>query len=282
MNHQVTMNNLLTAGIVEELHHAHSMGREIRSYLENYSIATLSGLIEYTLLNRFDASFPVLPDRISRLSLASELLDALNRVDSVSEYPRNSLKSISARDHEFFTFTIKDQRESDWELFRVRLQQSAFNAGFPILKSRAIAGAIHEMRDNALLHSLAPDTILVAYQVLESAFCCCICDLGIGVLKSLQSNAKYAQLATHNEAIRKSMEAGVTRLESGGFGFHTLFSALASLWGTLRLRSGEGCVTMDGTTLDATFGKTSTVLFRPGFQVSICCRSKTDDGKVLI
>jgi hypothetical protein len=58
----------------------------------------------------------------------------------------------------------------------------------------------------------------------------------------------------------------------GGFGFRRVFKGLAAMWGTLRFRSGEGCVTMDGTDCDADRGEEVFVVNRPGFQVTICCR----------
>ena len=39
--------------------------------------------------------------------------------------------------------------------------------------------------------------------------------------------------------------------DQGGSGFNNVFKALAAISGTLRFRSGEGCVTMDGTGFEA-------------------------------
>lgn len=131
------------------------------------------------------------------------------------------------------------------------------------------------MADNAVDHAYAPVGILVGYQALDGAIVCCVADVGEGVLKSLARYEPYRHLKTHKEAIRLALHNGVSRYGPGhgGFGFYNVFKALAALSGNLRFRSGEGYVTMDGTGLDADRGEEGFVAFRPGFQVTICCRT---------
>ena len=59
----------------------------------------------------------------------------------------------------------------------------------------------------------------------------------------------------------------------GGFGFHQVFKSLAAQWGQLRFRSGEGCIRMDGTGLDADRGEERDLPYLGGFQVAVCCRA---------
>lgn len=133
------------------------------------------------------------------------------------------------------------------------------------------------MADNATLHANAPVGVLVGYQATDGAVVCCVADVGIGVLASLTTHDAYRHVQTHKEAIRLALRKGVSRFGPGhgGLGFYNVFKALAAMSGTLRFRSGEGSVTMDGTDMQGDKGEESHVLFRPGFQVTICCRALT-------
>lgn len=50
------------------------------------------------------------------------------------------------------------------------------------------------------------------------------------------------------EAVRAPIEPGVSRFqESGGMGFPSFLYAIADLWGTARIRSGEAALVIDRT-----------------------------------
>lgn len=222
-------------------------------------------------------SLPELPVNVLQSSLAQKMLRIKSPIGLRSSgHSYEPLMSVATQECEFISLDRQRYDEEHRSLFLVRLKQAATNAGFASKKALAISGAIGEMIDNAIFHSESELEILVGYQVTGNAICCCICDVGIGVLASLRTNPVYSNLTLHKDAIRKSLETGVSRLPSGGTGFRTLFSALADLWGIVRFRSGEGCVMMDGTTFDSARGTAKVVVNRPGFQVSICCRSSGD------
>src|SRR5947209_708367 len=136
------------------------------------------------------------------------------------------------------------------------------------------------MTENAVIHAAAP-AILVGYHAVRGYTLFCVADVGIGVLASLRRNPKLSGLRLHNEAIRAALQGGTTsRLPEeggGGFGFRQVFTSLADLWGSLRFRSGEGCLTMEGTDCDANQGSVTHPPPLPGFQVTICCRTKAPD-----
>src|SRR5262245_19264680 len=103
------------------------------------------------------------------------------------------------------------------------------------------------MTENALLHAESRPGVLVGYRMLERAVLFTVADLGIGVLESLRSSAEYRHLQHPREALRLALREGVSRLGPGnGLGFHQLFRALADQFGTLRFRTGNVCITMDG------------------------------------
>lgn len=120
--------------------------------------------------------------------------------------------------------------------------------GFSSQLSRALTGAVIEMVDNVWVHSETQNSGLLAYQVRRRKFAFSVLDTGIGMLNSLRNNQKYQYLTSSMEAIGKAIEPGVSRFDnSGGMGYPSLLHALASLWGTARIRSGEAALVIDHT-----------------------------------
>ena len=164
----------------------------------------------------------------------------------------------------------------DWGEFPVRFRrQSVKSVGFSLEKAKGIAAALGEMADNAIIHASASVGVLIGYHVIDGAAVSCVADVGMGVLASLTTHSAYRNVQTHKEAVRLALRRGVSRFGPGhgGLGFYNVFKALTAMSGTLRFRSGEGCVMMDGTDFEADHGEESFVIFRPGFQVTICVRS---------
>ncbi|QDV85587.1 hypothetical protein TBK1r_46010 [Stieleria magnilauensis] len=185
-------------------------------------------------------------------------------------------RSMAAQSVEFFVLEGDQPTLGDaWCEYRIRFEQSAKASGFPLRTATALAAAFGEMADNAVFHSESTIGILVGYQAIPGASLFCIADAGIGVLESLRSNPEYRNLNDHREAIRMALKPGISRYGRGhgGSGFAQVFKSLAKHWGTLRFRSGKGCVTMDGRDCNADVGVKSEAPFRPGFQVSVCCRT---------
>jgi hypothetical protein len=175
-----------------------------------------------------------------------------------------------------------DTLESAWENYLHRFERSAKAAGFKVDSALNLQSALHEMATNAVIHSRASVPALVGYAVTESRAMFSVVDVGQGIVASLTSNPKYAHFTEPVEAIQKALQTGVTcRVDdSGGFGFSTVFKALAEAWGQLRFRSGNGCVTMDGIDLDVDKSVRHFPPPLPGFQVSVCCHA--DGGSTAV
>jgi hypothetical protein len=136
--------------------------------------------------------------------------------------------------------------------------------------------ALHAMTENGILHADSQAGVLVGYQMLADAVLFTVADVGRGVLSSLRANAKYSALAFHRDALRLAMQDGVTSQNSdGGYGFHQVFKALASQFGTIRFRTGNACITMDGQSFDAEMGEETFPEVMSGFQVTVCCRRQS-------
>jgi anti-sigma regulatory factor (Ser/Thr protein kinase) len=268
----------LTCEFAEELQQAAVAGHAVDAFVVPLEQATLPGLLEYGCARWNDRSLLTLPASI----IASPLGRSLGEVRSelglrTAGRQKQPPRTVTPSDHEFFVLEAGDSptTDQDYGEFLVRFRQSARYAGFAPEEARGIAAALGEMADNAAIHADAPVGVLLGYHIIAGAAVCCVSDVGVGVLASLTSHEAYRHVRSHIEALRLALRRGVSRFGPGrgGYGFHSVFKALAAMSGTLRFRSGEGCITMDGTDLDADRGEESYVVFRPGFQVTICCRT---------
>jgi hypothetical protein len=166
-----------------------------------------------------------------------------------------------------------------WQLFAIRFARSAESSGFSKKMALGLMGSLYEMTRNAMEHANAPTAALVGFQATQNAALFCVVDVGIGVLASLKSCTAYQHLSLHVDAIRMALREGVSRhgQNQGGLGFREVFKSLASFWGHLRFRSGEGGITMLGNGCGPDVGEVSYPPPLPGFQVTVCCRTQAPD-----
>ncbi len=267
----------LTCELVEELQQGASAGRPVDPFVARLEQATLPGLLEYGCAKWHCPSLPALPARVFSSPLGRALQEVRSELGlRTAGRQKPPPRTMTPEAHEFYVLEGDGPTTGqDWGEFLVRFRQSVKNVGFDLEKAKGIAAALGEMADNAAVHANAPVGVLVGYQVIDGACVCCVADVGIGVLASLTSHEAYRHVRSHKEAVRFALRRGVSRFGpgQGGLGFYNVFKALAAMSGTLRFRSGEGCVSMDGTDFDADKGEEGYVIFRPGFQVTICCRT---------
>lgn len=242
--------------------------------------ATLPGLLEYGCLRwaRRDGTFPPLPPAIT----ASEVGQALHAVPSdlglrSSGPQRRPQRRLDPQPAEFLALRGEDDLAGDgWNHFAGRFEASARGVGFSFDAAARLQLALYEMAENAVIHAEAP-AILVGYEASPGKALFCVVDVGIGVLASLRKNPNFSDLERHDLAIRAALQDGATSRSpeegGGGFGFREVFNSLADQWGSLRFRSGGGCITMEGDRCDANLGNVTHPPPLPGFQVTICCRT---------
>ena len=271
----------LTVALVEEIHRAVLLGKPVKDVVGRLKGVTLPGLLEYGCLRwaRRDGSVPPLPQAIT----ASDLGRALNAVPSPlglgSQGPqKRPACRLDPQPAEFLVVRGKDDLAGDeWNHFAGRFEASARSVGFSFHTAARLQLALYAMVENAVIHAEAP-AILVGYDASPGTALFCVADVGIGVLASLRRNPAFSGLKLHNEAIRAALQDGTTSLlleeGGGGFGFRDVFNSLVEQWGSLRFRSGEGCITMDGTDCDADRGGVTHPPPLPGFQVTVCCRTR--------
>jgi len=97
----------------------------------------------------------------------------------------------------------------------------------------------------------------------------------MGVLESLRTSLDYAALTDHGEALRLALTEGVSRFGpegKRGNGFRPIFVGLANLSGSLRFRSGDHALVIDGQKIGAVAAKTAQKARFQGFLASVTCR----------
>lgn len=269
--------NTLNVEFVESLQRAAQRGRPLVSF-ESISSVTLSGILEYGCLRHaYPGLVPALPNSVCKLGLVRALQEVPSPLGLRSTGPSKSLiNNINAQSCEFQLLPSLDTFHSDvgWETFLCRFERSAKTIGFSALTAAKLQSAFSEMSENALLHSESSIPPLVGYSAHDATAQFAVIDVGIGVRASLVRNPRYANLTDDVQAVQLALQTGVScrRDEQGGFGFHSVFKALAEQWGQLRFRSGNGCISMDGTGLHSDQCRRTYPPQLPGFQVSMTCR----------
>lgn len=260
----------LTVEMVGELQECLEDGRDLRPLVSSLQGATLPGLVEYHCLGRVKAGVvPPLPPAINS-STIGRAFAALRRTAT------SSSRRIDVQPAEFHLLhTDADPEDLNWKAFTIRFNRSAQEVGLDKNVAGGLRSALLEMADNAVFHSQTNGPILVGYRVLEGFAQFCVADLGIGVLDSLRSCPDFSHLRYDHEAIREAIRDGVSRMgrRRGGMGFREIFKALSEQWGQLRFRSGQGCLMIDGTDLDADRLDEVFVSPLPGFQITVSCRT---------
>jgi hypothetical protein len=275
---------LLAVSVVEGIHSAAVRGQTalVEAAVGSLADATLPGLVEYQCLQHSTHGtlpLPPLP-RAVRSSLLGAALAQVVCPFGFRTSGRNAVNtSVNPSAAEFFVLrTEAHYGGHDYRLFETRWARAAEATGLRA-KQSAMQLAMTAMTENVILHAESPEGLLVGYHMLDHAVLFTVADLGRGILGSLRSNPQYAHLTHPRDALRLALREGISRLGPGnGFGFRDLFRALASQYGTIRFRTGNVCITMDGQDFNADLGEEIFPEPVKGLQVTMCCRRGPDSG----
>ena len=173
------------------------------------------------------------------------------------------------------TFRSSREEGSGWTEFGIAVQNAAMRtSGLPRKTAAQLVGAIGELQDNIYEHSKAAETGIVAFRATPGQFECVVSDYGIGTLDSLRSCSEYQDLNDHGQALRLALSPGVSRYGTGsgrGTGFQQLFVGLANLTGSLRFRSGDHALIVEGREVDKIPFHLRQKTMLKGFLASVVC-----------
>lgn len=165
--------------------------------------------------------------------------------------------------------------QTEWYEWCARCQQAAERVGFPKEFAQGLIGALQELETNVHEHSGAAKTGVAAYQALPNGFEFVVADAGIGVLGSLRQSSEFRDLEDCGQALCLALSDGISRFGRAakrGHGFQTLFRTLTGQYGSLRFRSGDHALTLDGQSPGPGMARVSQKPPLPGFIVSVLCR----------
>jgi hypothetical protein len=137
-----------------------------------------------------------------------------------------------------------------------------------------LAAAMQELENNIHEHSDSAETGLLAFRAARGVFEFVAADRGIGMLSSLKKCTMYAALPDHGKALEAAISDGTSRFgnNSGrGHGFRPIFLGLVNLQGSLRFRSGDHALLMDGTSPNLTTAQLAQKPPMDGFFASVRC-----------
>ena len=157
--------------------------------------------------------------------------------------------------------------------FLMDAQRAARNvARLPGTTPGQLAAAMEELENNIHEHSNAADTGLLAFRAARGIFEFVAADRGIGILSSLQNSTTYTALLDHGKALELALTDGTSRFGGDsrrGHGFRPIFLGLVNLHGSLRFRTGDHALTIDGTSPTLATARLAQKPTIDGFFVSI-------------
>jgi hypothetical protein len=180
---------------------------------------------------------------------------------------------------EFFRLrTREDQTGLPYQLYQERFVRSLKEAEFQRKFAEALAGAMADMTDNVIQHSLAlPGEFsgFVGFHILPGYMAFAVIDVGRGVLASLSRSPTWAHLHTASDALQAAVfqHASSRPDQPEGEGFRTLFKSLADRNCRLRFRSDNAVLNIE----DAGMHREAAIASSPplcGLQLSVCCTLK--------
>jgi hypothetical protein len=279
-NQPHNLHRLLNVRLVEGIHAAAVAGKRpvVTATVNGLEEATLPGLVEYLCLyNDLGKALdlPPLPTKVVKSVVGLSLQRVVCPFGLRIGGRVSANTSVNPLPSEFFFLRGEaDYVGHVYKLFETRWARACEALGFRQRRA-ALHLAMSAMVENAILHADSSLGVLVGYRLLDDAALFTVADLGQGVLSSLRTNTEYEDLQHHRDALRLAFRDGVSRLGIGnGFGFHQLFEALKDQFGTLRFRTGNVCVTMDGQDFNADLGEERFPETITGMQVTVCCRCK--------
>lgn len=115
---------------------------------------------------------------------------------------------------------------------------------------QALSYCFYEVLDNVLTHSEKRcGTVLMRYLPEDCKIQILVADDGVGVMKSLQTNPRYADIS-EEEAVKSCITDGVTDGKGMGFGLYSTSRLVRNAGITLKIHSGNSMLVYDGNSVE--------------------------------
>ncbi|HZS67673.1 MAG TPA: hypothetical protein VFA72_11200, partial [Burkholderiales bacterium] len=149
------------------------------------------------------------------------------------------LRGVCSDDFSAFIFAIG-----------IAAQNGMASVGTPDDAAKAVAGAIGELVDNIRGHSGRAETGVIAGARIPNGYEFVAADCGRGALAGYLENPEFADLRDEGDALKLAVLDHVSRHgrnSGGGAGFQTLLRVLSRLDASVRIRSGDQALLLNGT-----------------------------------
>ncbi|MGH6985547.1 MAG: hypothetical protein ACRED9_01745 [Caulobacteraceae bacterium] len=171
--------------------------------------------------------------------------------------------------------TGRGDTQYEWTAFAMDAKRAAVSAGLNKDWAAQMVGALGEFHSNIYEHSEAEETGLIAFRSAPSLFEFVAADRGVGLLATLREAPEYGDLMDHGEALRLALTDGASRYgfdQGRGYGFRPLFTGLANRQASLRFRTGNASLAVDGTGPSLLRAQAGRKPHLPGVFISVACR----------
>lgn len=210
----------------------------------------------------------------------SDLADTrrVRLVDAITRGQRRvTFEGDAARSRLISCYWANDEDPDDWYDFCGSLQKAASLVGLPLRNAQELVAATREMVANIFDHSGASASGIAGFSAIDNELEIVVADCGVGVLQSLQTSSEFSSLRDSGEALQIALADGTSRfgtLSGHGGGFRDLFRGLLNLSSTLRFRSGDHALLINGISPGLRAGRVSQKVWLPGFIISIVCNTQ--------
>jgi hypothetical protein len=253
---------------LDELAFAAAAGGNLHARPTRWTAKNLGTVIELQWLATAGIRVPSLNDLVA--SRRVQLVRSIGEGRNTAVFEREKCRSRLIR-----CYWAEDEEPDEWYEFCRSLQAAAIVAGFPTKNAQELVAATRELVSNVFEHSAAPTTGIVGFATLSNELEIVVADQGIGVLQSLRSSPEFSALRDSGEALQAALTDGTSRFgrSSGhGGGFRNLFRGLLNLSSSLRFRSGDHALSINGTNPQLEIARIGQKVKLPGFIVCIVCR----------
>ena len=254
---------------LDELAFAVSLNSTFERPATGFQAENLGTIIELQRLVQAGIPLPKLSELIDTERVRLVRAVERGRQNAIFENDKGCARLVSC-------YWQKDEEPDDWHNFCASMQKAAVLTGILRKNAQELVAATRELVSNIFDHSGASTSGIAGFSAINNELEIVVADSGIGVLQSLRTSSEFKSLRDSGEALQTALTDGTSRfgrLSGHGGGFRDLFRGLLNLSSTLRFRSGDHALSINGISPGLASARVSQKVQLPGFIVSITCNT---------